>query len=267
MRCAVLGSPIAHSLSPAMHRAAYAAAGVDWTYDAVDVPAGGLAAFVRALDEQWRGLSVTAPLKPEAAAIATARTEVVERLGVANTLVRTGAEWSADNTDVPGALNALAEAGVCDVRTVRLLGGGATAVAMAHALASAGAERVEVVVRDPARGTTAAHAAEDAGARADVVELTDAPVDTVDLLISTIPVEAVVAAAGRWVERAGAVFDVVYDPWPTALATAAGTAGLPVVSGLDLLAHQAVLQLRLMTDVDADPDVLRSAARAALAAR
>ncbi|HWV26982.1 MAG TPA: shikimate dehydrogenase, partial [Aeromicrobium sp.] len=125
MRAAVLGSPIAHSLSPVMHRAAYAAAGLDWTYDAIDVPAGGLAAVVSGLGDEWRGLSVTAPLKPEAAAFATDRTPVVERLGAANTLVRTSKGWTADNTDVPGALAALAEAGISVLDVVRILGAGA----------------------------------------------------------------------------------------------------------------------------------------------
>jgi len=269
MRAAVLGSPIAHSLSPAMHRAAYAAAGLDWAYEAIEVAAGSLAGFVGGLGEDWRGLSVTAPLKVEAAAFASTRTDVVERLGVANTLVRDGAgRWSADNTDIPGALNALSEAGVTGTRSVRILGGGATATAMAHALASAGATSIQIVVRDTARAEDALAAGLAAGAdEVRAVSLQEAPTERVDLLISTIPVAAVADRADVWAESAGALFDVVYDPWPTALALAAEARGLPVVSGLDLLAHQAILQLELMAGVQVDADLLRSAARTELAAR
>src|SRR5262245_61817694 len=125
MRCAVLGSPIGHSLSPAMHRAAYAALGLDWTYEAIEIGPGELAAFVAGLGPEWAGLSVTAPLKREAAQCATTATEVVHALGVANTLVHGPADWHAANTDVPGALNALAERGVTRATSVRILGGGA----------------------------------------------------------------------------------------------------------------------------------------------
>lgn len=269
MRAAVLGSPIAHSLSPAMHRAAYAAAGLDWTYEAIEVPAGGLAGFVEARDDEWRGLSVTAPLKAEAAACASSRTDVVERLGVANTLVHDGAgRWSADNTDIPGAVNALAEAGVTGVRSVRILGGGATATAMAHAVASVGATSVEIAVRDTARAEGALAAGLAAGAdEVRAVSLQDASSEHVDLLISTIPVVAVAERADAWAGSADALFDVVYDPWPTALALAAEARGLPVVSGLDLLAHQAILQLEQMARVQVDADLLRAAAQAELAAR
>jgi len=267
MRAAVLGSPIAHSLSPVMHRAAYAAAGLDWTYDAIDVPAGGLAAVVSGLGDEWRGLSVTAPLKPEAAAFATDRTPVVERLGAANTLVRTSKGWTADNTDVPGALAALAEAGISVLDVVRILGAGATAAAMAYAVATAGATRIEIIARDPSRADAAVAAGVDAGAEVTVARLDDAAAGHADLLISTVPVAAVRDRAADWVDAVGAVFDVVYDPWPTGLATAAEQRGVPVLSGLDLLAHQAVLQLEQMAGVAVDVELLRGAARAALAAR
>ncbi len=250
-----------------MHRAAYAAAGLDWTYDAVDVPASSLAAVVGRLGDDVRGVSVTAPVKPEAAALAEQRTDVVARLGVANTLVRSGSGWRADNTDVPGSLAALSEAGVVDVQTVRLLGAGATAVALAHALAEAGATSIEVVVRDPSRARDVLAAGAASGADVRVALLSEPAGAAADLLVSTIPVAAVADRAAEWAASASAAFDVVYDPWPTALAEAASALGRPVVSGLDLLAHQAVLQLHQMADVDVSPDLLRTAARTALAAR
>lgn len=252
-RCAVLGSPIAHSLSPAMHRAAYAALGLDWTYEAVDIPAGGLAAFVAGLDAAWAGLSVTAPLKREAADLAATQGSIVAELGVANTLIGGPDGWHAVNTDVPGAVNALAERGITSVRSVRFLGGGATVDSLRLAVRELGATRVEVWLRDPSR------LPEEAGIT--VHRLDDPMGDPVDLLISTVPVDAVPAEAA---EAAGAVFDVIYDPWPTPLAQAAGATGRPVVSGLDLLAHQAALQVELMTGERVGPAVLRDAALAAL---
>ena len=109
MICGVLGDPIAHSLSPLLHRAAYDACGLEWEYDAHRVPAGGLAAFVDGLDASWRGLSVTAPLKREAAERADEVSPMVIRAGVANTLVHADGRWFADNTDVPGAAAAIRE--------------------------------------------------------------------------------------------------------------------------------------------------------------
>jgi len=123
-----------------------------------------------------------------------------------------------------------------------------------------GASQIEVCVREPARYPTA----NDAGAADGItVRRLGEPIDQpVDLLISTIPAEAVPPDA---VESAGAVFDVVYDPWPTFLISAAVAAGLPIVTGIDLLAHQARLQVELMTGETVDVDLLREAALEALA--
>ena len=254
MRCGVVGSPIAHSLSPVMHRAAYADLRLDWTYDAIDVPAGALASFVDGCDATWVGLSVTSPLKREAAEHAVTRSSVVEELGVANTLIGGPDGWHAVNTDVPGAVAALRERGIESVQSVRFLGGGATVESLLLAVRSLGASSIEVWVRDPARF---------APAEGVTVRRLGDPIDEpVDLLVSTIPAEAVPPDA---VESAAAVFDVVYDPWPTFLISAAAAAGLPIVTGLDLLAHQATLQVELMTGEGVDVDLLRDAALEALA--
>ena len=253
-RCAVIGSPIAHSLSPVMHRAAYAAIGLDWTYDAIEVPPGALATFVDGCDESWAGLSVTAPLKREAAEYAVTRSSVVETLGVANTLIGGPDGWHAVNTDVPGAVEALRERGITTVHSVRFLGGGATVDSLLLAVRELGAVDIEVCVRNPAGFQPVDGVA--------VRQLGDPIGASVDLLISTIPADAVPPAA---VESARAVFDVIYDPWPTFLVSAASAAGLPVVTGLDLLAHQARLQVELMTGETVDVDLLRDAALEALA--
>ncbi|HET9997267.1 MAG TPA: shikimate dehydrogenase, partial [Nocardioides sp.] len=139
MICGVLGDPIAHTLSPLLHRAAYDACGLDWEYDAHRVPAGGLAAFVDGLDASWRGLSITAPLKREAASRADEVSPTVVRAGVANTLVHGDGRWYADNTDVPGAAAAVRAVWTGPVSSATVLGGGATATSTGLALADLGA--------------------------------------------------------------------------------------------------------------------------------
>ncbi len=250
-----------------MHRAAYAELGLDWTYEAVEVRAGELAEFLGALGDDVRGFSVTAPLKREAAEAAHHRSEVVELLGVANTLVRDDDRLSADNTDVPGAVNALAERGITALTSARILGAGATAASLAHACAGIGLRRLELVVRDPDRAFDTVAIARGSGLEVEVHPMDDPPTGPVDLVVSTIPVDAVETNAGSWVDGAAAVFDVVYDPWPTALARAAEAAGSVVVSGLDLLAHQAALQVVAMTGDHVDPQILRNAALAHLSRR
>ncbi|WP_375003344.1 shikimate dehydrogenase [Aeromicrobium sp. CTD01-1L150] len=248
-RCGVVGHPVQHSLSPAMHRAAYAALGLDWTYDAVDVAPGGLAEHVASLDESWRALSVTAPHKRDALALADVPDDVALAVGGANTLLL-GERVAAHNTDVAGVVAALQERGVDAPRSVRIVGGGATATSVAAAVARMGAASVELVVRDEARAAQAAEVATTAGLAVTVSDLADvAQHGGVDLLVSTVPTEAVAQHAERLVGAASAVFDVVYDPWPTPLAEATVAASRPLVNGLDLLAHQAIAQVELMCGV------------------
>jgi shikimate dehydrogenase len=267
MLCAVLGSPISHSLSPAMHRAAYAELGLDWSYEAVEVVGGALAEFVGALGDDVRGLSVTAPLKREAAAVSHQSSGDVEQLGVANTLIIDDGMLSAYNTDVPGGAAALQEAGVGSPVTARILGGGATAASIALTLVRLGVEQLEFIVRNPSRAAEAEAVARGRGIAVSVRRLDDPLIDHVDLLVSTVPHEAIDARAHEFAESAWAVFDVVYDPWPTGLARAAESAGRPVISGLDLLAHQAALQVELMTGSGVSPQLLREAALSELARR
>lgn len=263
MQCAVIGSPIAHSLSPAMHRAAYAELGLDWTYDAVLVEEHGLREFLGSLGDDVRGLSVTAPLKRRLA-------ELVELasgppLGVANTVVLDDGVPTTYNTDVPGAVNALTERGVTSVRSARILGGGATAASIAYALSTMGTDRVELVVRDRDRAHEAMAVARSAGLETAVRLLDEPMLDRVDLLVSTVPADVANGQVHELVESSAAVFDVVYDPWPSHLIEAAHD--LPHVTGIDLLAHQAALQVELMTGETVPPQLLRDAALTELASR
>lgn len=259
-RCAVLGSPIGHSLSPVMHRAAYAELGLDWTFEAVELQEDQLSAFVDGLDDGWRGLSVTAPLKRAAARLTATVDDEVARLGVANTLLLGADGRSAHNTDVPGAVAALAERGVKDVELVRILGGGATAASFASVAQRMGAQRVELFVREPARAAEAAQVAESLGLGVEVRTIDKPILDVAELLVSTVPSDVIGSRSHELVESARAVFDVVYDPWPSRLVEAAVSAERPAVSGVDLLAHQAVLQVELMTGRTVDVAVLRDAA-------
>lgn len=271
IRCGVLGDPIAHSLSPALHRAAYAATDLDWEYDAVRVPAGGLARFVADCladrGDSWRGLSLTMPLKREAAGLADTVTDTVRAAGAANTLVLRDGSVHGDNTDVPGAVAALGERGITALGSATILGGGATATSVGLALAGLGLDEVTLLMRSATRGAETVERLETAGLQVRVGDLASAPVAG-DLVVSTIPVDA--QDDGLIVRCSGvpAVFEVVYDPWPSPLAADAQASDRTLVSGLDLLAHQAALQFALFTGLETAPvDVMRSAGEVALAAR
>ena len=262
-RAAVLGSPVAHSLSPALHQAAYAALGLeDWTYDRFEVDEGGLAPFVEGLDESWRGLSLTMPLKVAAFAVADEVSGLAREAGAINTLVQTESGWAGDNTDVHGIVAALRDAGVGTPGSATIIGSGATARSALLALRELGAGSVRVAARN-------------AAAVADLAAL--APVEHVPLaewakgesavVVSTVPgpgAAAATAALGGSDLTGVTLLDVVYADWPTPLARAAAGAGATVVSGLEMLVHQAAEQFRIFTGVDAPLAAMQDAGRAAL---
>ncbi|MCL2543496.1 MAG: shikimate dehydrogenase [Nocardioidaceae bacterium] len=269
-RCAVVGDPVDHSLSPVLHRAGYAALGLDgWTYDAVQVPAGGLAAMVAGLGPEWRGLSVTAPLKREALATAVSSTDRAGLAGGANTLVRgdSGAGWAGDNTDLPGAVEAIRERWSAPVGDALVLGGGATAASVGLALVELGVERLRLAVRDPGRAAEALSAlmAHPRAPEVSVTHLTDARGG--DLVVSTIPAAAQTPELVQRLDSAPVLFEVTYNTWPTPLVAAAERRGAVVVSGLDLLVHQAVLQFEMFTGRRGPLGAMRAAGEAALAVR
>ena len=265
-RCAVLGDPIDHSLSPVLHRAGYEALRIDFEYDAVRVPSGGLAGFVAGLGPEWRGLSVTAPLKREALEHADEVTDRASLAGGANTLVRTDSGWLGDNTDLPGAVAAIRERHDGAVRDALVLGAGATAASTGLALAELGARRVRIAARDVTRATATrdAVAAHPLQPLVEVVDLATAELDDADVVVSTIPAEAQTADVVARFADVEVLFDVIYHPWPTPLADASTR---KLVSGLDLLVHQAVLQFEMFTGHDAPLAAMREAGERALAAR
>jgi shikimate dehydrogenase len=251
-RLAVLGSPTAHSKSPALHRAAYERLGLDWTYDRAEVDAGELAAFVDGLGPEWRGLSLTMPLKPEALALADEVERLAERAGAVNTLLLSpDGRRLGFNTDIGGIVRALGDAGVRAIRHGVLVGGGATAASALVAMAELGAVGVEVCVRDAARAASVVGLGHALGLVVDVRPLDRLAEPTgADLVISTVPGGTDLGLAPSD-ELAGAMLlDVAYAPWPTPLAAAWTERGGRVAHGLGMLVHQALLQVRIFLTGD-----------------
>ncbi|MDQ2880048.1 MAG: shikimate dehydrogenase [Actinomycetota bacterium] len=267
-RAAVLGSPIRHSLSPTLHRAAYAALGLTgWSYDAMECDEAALPAFVEQLGPEWAGLSLTMPLKRVALTVADEVSALAHAVGAANTLLlgQRGEPRRAENTDVAGILAALREAGVDRVSASVVLGAGGTAQAALAALRELGETTPTVLVRDPGRTADLRAAADRLGVAPTISGgLLDGEIPDAEVIISTLPPGAADALSRQlWVGKP-VVLDVVYTPWPTPLAASAITAGCPTVSGLAVLLHQAVAQCELMTGRLAPTAQMRAALDAAV---
>jgi shikimate dehydrogenase len=256
-----------------LHRAAYDALGLDWSYDAVQVPPGGLAGFLDGLDDSWRGLSLTMPLKREAVPLLSSADEWVRLTGAANTLVLgPGGTREGLNTDVPGARAVLAHRAVGDLRRAVVLGAGATAVSIVFALAELGLEHATLLAREPSRtGETLRVLAQHLrGPTCEVRALSEAAEHslTADIAVSTLPASAQTPELVAAVAEVPVVFDAVYDPWPTPLAASADATGRTLVTGLELLVAQAQLQVCAMTGVsDVPVEAMRSAGEKELEAR
>ncbi|MGH8888655.1 MAG: shikimate dehydrogenase [Acidothermaceae bacterium] len=280
-RAAVLGSPIGHSLSPFLHRAAYATLGLDWRYDAIECDSAGLAALFDRLDDSFVGLSLTMPLKRTAVPLLDEVSPLAAAVGAVNTVTFDGDGPSrrrrGDNTDIGGLLAAIstarttksASAALMPLERVAILGAGGTAAAAVGAAHDLGVRRVSVVVRDQGRAGELLAAADRVGAGVDLVgwpgigALRDA-----DLVISTVPAGASDVLAREWTPRPEQLLlDVVYHPWPTPLAEAAAAAGAQVVGGLELLVQQAALQVERWTGQPSPVDAMRAAGERALRGR
>ncbi|GAA1664817.1 shikimate dehydrogenase [Fodinicola feengrottensis] len=248
-RCAVFGSPVRHSLSPVLHNAAYQALGLaGWHYDRVECDEAGLAPLLAGLGPEWAGLSLTMPLKREGLRLATAVSERAAAVGAANTLVPRDGGWYADNTDVAGIIDAVREVADRPFASAAVLGAGGTAQAAVAALPALGCTSVGVYVRDLARAMDVTRTAERVGVMLDVRPWASLPDGlAADLVVCTVPKSAAPALAEVAVAPGGVVMDVLYEPWPTPFALAAQKTGSVVLSGLDLLLHQAVHQVTLMT--------------------
>ena len=282
-RAAVLGHPISHSLSPVLHRAAYAALGLDdWSYTAHDVTEDALPAFLDGLDDTWAGLSLTMPLKQAVIELLDDVTPLALHVRAVNTVVLDGGGRHGSNTDVHGLVAALREGLVGEsddrgalsmpspVGSAAVLGAGATAASTLAALRELGCTEPVVYARSLARTSDLAGVAEGLGVRPRFVVLSEAArtLPGHPVIVSTLPPHA---ADGLAAELAGPVqgllLDVAYDPRPTALAAAWRRAGGDTVGGERMLLHQAAEQVRLMTGRQAPVAAMDAALGAALAGR
>jgi len=267
--CAIIGNPVGHSLSPAIHNAAFAALGLDFVYVGFRVENVGQAlAGMRAL-ENFRGLSVTIPHKIEVMKHVDEIPEVDRHIGSINTVINEGGKLVGLGTDGPGALKAIADAGVdLTGRQVLMLGAGGAARAIAFTLArESGLARLVLLdinqellaglTADLAAGTNSAivgAAMNEASIRQHVREA--------DLIINCTPVgmhpkvDATLVPAELF-RPAQVVFDVVYNPLETRLLTEARAKGLTVIQGVEMFINQAVLQFERFTGQAAPVEVMR----------
>lgn len=273
-RAAVLGHPVAHSLSPALHRAAYDTLGLaGWSYDAVDVTEDRLPGFVAGLDESWAGLSLTMPLKQTVIPLLDHVEPLAQVVGAVNTVLPLGTgrarTLTGANTDVHGLVAALGEGGVTGgLRTAAVIGAGATAASTLAALAQLGCPAPRVYVRSQARAGGLLRAAHRMGVEPRLCRLEDAPAELADAeaVVSTLPAHAADPIADALPAAVtGVLLDVCYDPRPTALSVAWAAHGGRVVGGERMLLHQAAEQVRLMTGHPAPLAAMDAALGAVLA--
>jgi shikimate dehydrogenase len=274
MKAAVLGKPVAHSLSPVLHRAAYAALGfTDWTYDLVECDEQGLVGYVESRGPEWAGLSLTMPLKRTVLPLLDHVDHLAAATGGANTVVFRPEGRYGYNTDVQGIVDALTEAGAPAAGNVTIVGAGATACSALAAVGELGGAGADIVARDPSRAAGVLATADRLGLQARLrpwADLSDSDAPVPDLLISTVPA----GAADEYAERLRrthqappVLLDVVYHPWPTPLAEAAVDVGSVVASGYAMLVHQAAAQVELMTGKPAPVEAMREAGEQELARR
>ena len=264
-KAAVLGSPVAHSRSPQLHLAAYRALGLhNWTYQRIECDAEQLPGVVGGFGPEWVGVSVTMPGKFAALRFADEHTERADQVGSANTLLRTPRGWRADNTDIDGVSGALASIGRASGRAL-VCGSGGTAPAAVVGLTELGVTGITVVARNPEKAARLV----DLGTRIGVAtrfcdldsgELAD-EVAAAEVLVSTIPADVASRYAGTFA-AVPVLLDAIYDPWPTPLAAAVAAAGGRVISGLQMLLHQAFAQVEQFTGLPAPREAMTCALQA-----
>lgn len=241
----VWGSPISHSRSPVLHRCAYAELGVQWEYTSLEVTKDSLATEFSEVAPQCVGLSLTMPLKDKILSLVGAHDHIVSALGVANTVVFSPSGPRLVNTDVAGVMGALGDVGLAPEK-VWIIGAGATARAVGFALAAMGTTDITLMARSPQRAEATRATLEGFGPAVEVVGFEAASdADAPDLVVSTLPqVDIFPLELTPEITAHSALFDVSYSPWPSAAALLWAGSTQPVVSGLSMLVHQAVHQVR-----------------------
>ncbi len=251
IKAAVLGSPIAHSLSPLLHTIAYAELGLDSQYTRIEIESGELEKFLNQCDDSWTGFSLTMPLKEEVLSLTSNVSELSQKIRSANTLLRNDSQWEATTTDVSGISHALASHGIDASGDVLIIGAGATARAAAAACDGI-ATRITVMNRSLSRVEAISNSVEISDL--DFVDWNQTTLfEQVDLIISTTPEGASDSLISNYPKNPSSVFfDVLYKPWPTASLSAWKANGGQIIDGLDLLIHQGIDQVRIFSGISFD---------------
>lgn len=269
---AVIGSPVRHSLSPVIHNAAFAAAGLDWVFLAFEVVPGAASAALAGMRALGiAGLAVTMPHKDDVAAAVDVLDPAAAALRTANTVVLLpDGRLAGHSTDGAGFVASLRDAGVDPVGLdVAVLGAGGAARSVIDALARCGVRQIAVVNRSADRAEVAAALAGDRGRVG-----TSADLAAADLIVNATSIGMGSNGGSgdapcdlRLLQPRHIVADLVYHPLETPLLAAARAVGARAIDGLGMLVHQAALQQELWTGVRPDPLAMRAAAEQELAAR
>lgn len=268
--CLVVGDPIAHSLSPVIHLAAYRELGLNWDFRCQRVRSGKLNAFLTEADAQLRGLAVTMPLKPEALQVAAFADGLAKVTGAVNTLVpAAGGDWTGFNTDVRGVVEAFRQGGATNLPSGGsgvIFGSGSTAASALAAFTELGLTQLTVISRTTAQTGAAFQAAQRMGLSVQSVawhqvEEINPALGAAQLVMSTVPAPAqdTLPLAQLQMSPHAIFLDAAYAPWPTPLASWAQRCGAQVIPGWEMLLHQGVAQVKLFTGQELDATVLRPA--------
>jgi shikimate dehydrogenase len=247
INAAVLGSPINHSLSPVLHRVAYELLGLNGSYEAIEVRAGELSSFLLGTDKNC--LSLTMPLKEEAISLSSVSSDLAQRISSGNTLTLLDGNWHLTSTDVAGFEFSLKAHQVEKLESVVVLGAGATARAAVSYLSTI-SKKIQVVSRNSDREAKMNKASE--------IEIEYLPwqpnevINHADLVLNTAPGDASHVFLPSIQSPRGTLFEVLYDPWPTAISQKWEDSGREVIDGLELLIHQAISQIELFSESTLD---------------
>jgi shikimate dehydrogenase len=247
-RAAVLGHPISHSLSPVIHLTAYEILGLPWTYERVDLTADQLSSWITSRDSAWVGASLTMPLKTEVLGLLDDVDQLVTYTGAANTVIFDGDLRRGYNTDVHGIVAAITDVESIISPRVLIIGGGATARSAVAASAELGASSVDVLARRPEACADLVATGDAVGVIPTILSWVSSDVNLdYDVVMSTVPAGVADSLLAVVPAEPGILLDVVYQSWPTALARAWQAHGGRAASGLEMLLHQGVAQVGLMT--------------------
>jgi shikimate dehydrogenase len=263
MKAAVLGSPISHSLSPSLHRAAYQVLGIDIEYTAIDTSIVQLAGRIDELSANHVGYSLTMPLKLDVLTLVSARSSLVEQTGCANTVYRNShGEWALENTDVFGITQTIRRAGIDSVESATIIGSGATGRSALSALNHLGVREVTCIARNQDSAERIRSQGEALGIQVECADFAQEISFASELAISTVPGSAQDQIVSKIYARQNLplLFDISYNPWPSDLGSYwKEHGGGAVLGGIEMLLWQASVQVELFTGLPAPVDAMRAA--------